>query len=213
MWTPSALLDRPLRQWWTAGRAYLDRRALTIPVHVVTPITGPLHPDVAAMLERWRGYLGSRWQPLIHRMRRFDVEAYMPGAVLAKVDRMSMQFALEVRCPLLDVRLGRWAAGLPAKFCHDGKQTKRILKKLAARYLPDDIINRPKMGFGLPDRTWAKDALLHLANDMLLSPHSQIGGRVLGPRREANALRFRHSAWQRHPRRGQQRFPAEGLAD
>src|SRR5262245_1336621 len=101
---------RRLRQWWTAGRAYLDRRALTIPVHVVTPITGPLHPDVTAMLSRWRGYLTSRYTPLIHRMRRFDVEAYMPGAVLAKVDRMSMQFALEVRCPLLDVRLGRWAA-------------------------------------------------------------------------------------------------------
>src|SRR5262249_171657 len=115
---------------------------------------------------------------LIHRMRRFDVEAYMPGAVLAKVDRMSMQFALEVRCPLLDVRLGRWAAGLPARFCHDGKDTKRILKKLAARYLPDDIIHRAKMGFGLPDRTWAKDQLLHLANDMLLSPQSRIGARV-----------------------------------
>jgi asparagine synthase (glutamine-hydrolysing) len=89
-----------------------------------------------------------------------------------------MQFALEVRCPLLDVRLARFAAGLPARFCHDGRQTKIILKKLAARYLPDDIINRPKMGFGLPDRTWAQDGLLSLAHDMLLGPGSRVGARV-----------------------------------
>lgn len=169
---------RHLRQWWSAGRAYLDRRALTIPAHIVAPITGGLHADVIAAMDRWRRNLSGRRQPLIHRMRQFDVEAYMPGAVLAKVDRMSMQFALEVRCPLLDVRLGRWAAGLPANFCHDGSQTKRILKKLAARYLPDDIVNRPKMGFGLPDRTWAKEPLLTLATDMLLSPDSRIGARV-----------------------------------
>jgi asparagine synthase (glutamine-hydrolysing) len=169
---------RHLRQWWTPSRAYLDRRALTMPPHTVLPLVGTFHPDVLAQMDRWRHHLNARWQPLIHRMRQFDAEAYMPGAVLAKVDRMSMQFALEVRCPLLDVRLGRWAAGLPARYCHDGETSKRILKKLAAHYLPDDIINRPKMGFGLPDRTWAKGPLLNLACDLLLSPQAKVGDRL-----------------------------------
>jgi asparagine synthase (glutamine-hydrolysing) len=113
---------------------------------------------------------------VLHRLRTLDANTYLPGAVLAKVDRMSMQFALEVRSPLLDVRLARWAAQLPAWACDDGRESKRILKRLALRYLPPDIVYRPKQGFGVPDQCWSQERLLDLASALLLSPNAQLAG-------------------------------------
>ncbi|HMF14372.1 MAG TPA: asparagine synthase (glutamine-hydrolyzing), partial [Gemmataceae bacterium] len=172
---------RSVRRWrriWTAGTSYVSGRWLHMPEETLVPMTGPLHPEAAGLLARWRRHLNDRARPLIHRMRMLDVESYLPGAVLAKVDRMSMQFALEVRCPLLDVRLARWASRLPDDWCHDGFQSKRLLKRLAANYLPRQIIERPKMGFGLPERAWSKDRLLDLADDLLLGSGSQLLGHL-----------------------------------
>ena len=74
----------------------------------------------------------------------------MPGAVLAKVDRMSMQHSLEVRTPFLNVELARFAERLPEKVLADGEFSKRALREVAYRYLPRDLIDMPKRGFGLP---------------------------------------------------------------
>ncbi|HMC63522.1 MAG TPA: asparagine synthase (glutamine-hydrolyzing), partial [Gemmataceae bacterium] len=167
---------RRFRRPWRAGTAYLSARWLQMPEETLVPMLGPLHPEAAGLIAGWRRHMNDRSRPLIHRMRMLDVESYLPGAVLAKVDRMSMQFALEVRCPLLDVRLGRWAARLPAEWCHDRFQSKRLLKRLAAKYLPREIIERPKMGFGLPERAWSKERLLNLTSDLLLGSGSQLPG-------------------------------------
>jgi asparagine synthase (glutamine-hydrolysing) len=166
---------RHFRRWWRPARAYLDVRACNgLPQQVLERMTGPVLPEVRELMRGWRRDLNAARSPLIHRMRAYDVEAYLPGAVLAKVDRMSMRFALEVRCPLLDVRLARWAAKLPARWCHDQDNSKVLLKKLAARYLPADIVQRPKMGFGLPEQYWAKESLLNLAHDLLLGQGSKV---------------------------------------
>ena len=98
----------------------------------------------------------------------------MPGAVLAKVDRMSMRFALEVRCPLLDASIARWAARLPASILNDGKIAKKLLKRLCLRYLPESIVYRPKQGFGVPDRCWSQERLLNLADDLLFGASGQL---------------------------------------
>jgi len=177
-------IPRRLWRWWKTGRLFFNEghayysKLANLPVETVRAITGSLHPDVTELLGRWHADLNDRNQPLIHRMRRHDVEAYMPGSVLAKVDRMSMQYALEVRCPLLDVRLARWAARLPAAMLHDGTTSKKLLKKLASRYLPAEIIQRPKIGFGLPGQTWAQDNLLSLANDLLLGTGARLTSHV-----------------------------------
>src|SRR5262249_15483907 len=112
---------------------------------------------------------------------------------LAKVDRMSMQFALEVRSPLLDSRMAHWAATLPAHVCNDGRTGKKLLKRLARRYLPEAIVNRPKQGFGVPDQCWSQDRLLDLADDLLLSPGAQLAGHL-----DQKKLR-QHLVQQRNP--------------
>jgi asparagine synthase (glutamine-hydrolysing) len=167
---------KKFRRWWTPGTAYFGERILPMPVDVLRGLAERIEPEAEQLVEGWRRWVDWSGQPVLHRLRTLDANTYLPGAVLAKVDRMSMQFALEVRSPLLDVRLTRWAAQLPARACDDGRESKRILKRLALRYLPADIVYRPKQGFGVPDQCWSQKRLLDLAADLLLSPNARLAG-------------------------------------
>jgi asparagine synthase (glutamine-hydrolysing) len=157
------------RRWWSPSRAYLGDRVLPMTEETLRRLVAGLEPEVVRLLRDMRAVADGPG-PVLHRLRTLDALTYMPGAVLAKVDRMSMRFALEVRSPLLDVRLARWAATLPAHACNDGRTAKKVLKHLALRYLPAEIVNRPKQGFGLPDQCWSQDRLLDLADALLLGP-------------------------------------------
>lgn len=108
-------------------------------------------------------------RPLVHRLREADVRMYLPGAVLAKVDRMSMQSSLEVRAPLLGREVAAFGQRLAASECVRDGAGKRVLKEVARRYLPPTIIDRPKRGFGLPMGLWGAEALLPAARALLLS--------------------------------------------
>ncbi len=158
---------------WTAGRAYLSDRILPMTEATLCQLAGKMEPEVAGLLEQMHA-IADGPGPVLHRLRTLDATTYMPGAVLAKVDRMSMRFALEVRSPLLDARLARWAAELPASSCNDGRIAKKILKQLCLRYLPESIVFRPKQGFGVPDRCWSQERLLDLAEDLLLGAGSRL---------------------------------------
>jgi asparagine synthase (glutamine-hydrolysing) len=136
-------------------------------------LAGRLEPEVADLLGRLRA-IADAGGPVLHRLRTLDAMSYMPGAVLAKVDRMSMQFALEVRCPLLDKRLAEWAQTLPASCLHDGKTPKILLKWLALQYLPKSIVYRRKQGFGVPDQCWSQGRLLDLAESLLTGPGARL---------------------------------------
>jgi len=84
-----------------------------------------------------------------------------------------------VRCPLLDREVARFAQGVSADACWQAPaDTKRILKHLAARYLPAEWMDRKKMGFGLPANAWSHSAMLELANDLLTGPSSRLAGLV-----------------------------------
>lgn len=156
--------------------AYLSPRWLIYQPDQVASLTGGLPAAVGEALAQWRAALNDPREPLLHRLRSLDAATYMPGAVLPKVDRMSMQVSLEVRCPLLDREVARLAQGLPVSACWQPPNlTKRILKDLAGRYLPAQWMNRRKMGFGLPSSAWSKEATLDLARDLLLDP----GGRLV----------------------------------
>jgi asparagine synthase (glutamine-hydrolysing) len=158
---------------WTPGRAYLSDRILPMPAETLRSLVGRIEPEVEQLLAAMRAEFDGGG-PIVHRLRTLDANTYLPGAVLAKVDRMSMHFGLEVRSPLLDVPVARWAAELPARMCNDGKTTKRILKCLCLRYLPESIVVRPKQGFGVPDQCWSQDRLLELADDLLLGPRNRL---------------------------------------
>jgi asparagine synthase (glutamine-hydrolysing) len=138
-------------------------------------LMGNVPPVVNQLVERWTRLLNCSNRPLIHRMRNLDVEAYLPGAVLAKVDRMSMQFALEVRCPLMDVDVAAFAATLTAEDCvgrpspEEPLRTKRLLKDVLCQFLPAELVHRKKTGFGFPLAFWDRQSLLQQAEELLES--------------------------------------------
>jgi len=88
-----------------------------------------------------------------------DMRFYLQDNMLVKVDRASMLNSLEVRVPFLDNEVVEFMARVPAHLKYRGRTSKYILKQLAKKYLPDDIINRPKKGFGIPVAKWIKNEL------------------------------------------------------
>jgi asparagine synthase (glutamine-hydrolysing) len=103
------------------------------------------------------------------RSLRLYQETYLPGDILAKVDRASMACSLEVRAPFLDASLVDEVQRLPASFKYGKGTTKRLLKKAASKRLPASILDRPKKGFGIPVAKWLRGPLRPLM-DSLLAP-------------------------------------------
>jgi asparagine synthase (glutamine-hydrolysing) len=110
--------------------------------------------------------------PWASQMMRFDAETYLPDDVLTKVDRMSMAHSLESRVPLLDNEVIAFASRLPAAFKIKNGRRKHVLKEVAARLLPRDLLDRRKQGFGVPLGVWFRGNLRELFADTLLSPGS-----------------------------------------
>jgi asparagine synthase (glutamine-hydrolysing) len=96
---------------------------------------------------------------LVDRMLYTDLMTRMPDHLLAITDRMSMAHSLEVRPPLMDYRLVEYAASIPGDLKLRGRNLKYILKKVAARYLPPELITREKQGFGFPIARWMRTDL------------------------------------------------------
>ena len=99
-----------------------------------------------------------------------DMKIWLPGDILTKVDRTSMAVGLEAREPLLDHRLLEFAASLPDKIRVRGGQGKWLMKRTMERYLPKDILYRPKMGFVTPIDQWFRGPLAGVARDLATSP-------------------------------------------
>ena len=95
----------------------------------------------------------------LDRAQYADLTFWMPGDILTKVDRTSMAVSLEAREPLLDHRLVEFAARLPEKLRVNGGTGKFLLKKCMERYLPQDILYRPKQGFVTPIADWLRGPL------------------------------------------------------
>jgi len=96
---------------------------------------------------------------LVDRMLYTDLMTRMPDHLLALVDRMAMAHSLETRSPLIDYRVVEYAASIPAEMKLKGKNLKYILKKVAQRYLPGELIHREKQGFGFPLGIWMRNEL------------------------------------------------------
>ncbi len=163
---------------WSASSVYLGPRWTIFQPGQITELLGRMPERTGELLRQWKAQLEDARTPVMHRMRTLDANTYMPGAVLAKVDRMSMQFALEVRCPLLDVDLANFAAGIGESDCLvPGTSTisgKRMLKDLLARDVPRAWVDRRKVGFGLPAAFWNGPALREFAYDLLAAPSTRL---------------------------------------
>lgn len=98
-----------------------------------------------------------------------DLMNYLPNDLLVKVDIASMANSLEARSPFLDHKLIEFAASLPESIKQSGTETKSLLKKVAARLVPKEVVYRKKMGFGVPLKYWLGNELHDFTRDVLLS--------------------------------------------
>jgi asparagine synthase (glutamine-hydrolysing) len=96
-----------------------------------------------------------------------DLAYYLPGDILTKVDMATMANSLELRSPMLDVNVVEWGISLPDKYKIKGFETKHILKDVARSLVPAELIDRPKMGFGIPRAEWLRTGMKEMVIDTL----------------------------------------------
>jgi asparagine synthase (glutamine-hydrolysing) len=139
----------------TAADAY---RNLVAPVGDAILDTVSFHgPDSYRSNEEWPSQNFARW-PLLEAMMLTDLTTYLPDDILTKVDRASMACSLEARVPLLDRELVELVLSLPVEYRSYG-EPKGLLKRILRRHIPPRLVDRPKMGFGIPIHEWLRNQL------------------------------------------------------
>ncbi len=106
---------------------------------------------------------------ILSQVMQFEAAVNLPGDMLVKVDRMSMAVSLEVRCPLLDQEVANVAALVPHSWNIRNGKGKRFLLETMADRLPPELLDRPKMGFGIPLEDWFRGELRAFLWDHLTS--------------------------------------------
>lgn len=139
------------------GKVFNDRDIDKLMSHPVTPIT-----TAHSSLE-----LKEEYYDVLSYMMAIDYQTYMVDDVLTKVDRATMSASLEGREPFLDQHIIEWAARLPTHYKYHKGTKKYILREIVHKYIPRDIMERPKMGFDIPVEQWLQGELKPLVQSYL----------------------------------------------
>ena len=139
------------------------------PADVVKGATEP--PTVLTDSSRWADV-----PDLTHRMMYLDTVTYLPDDILTKVDRAAMGVSLETRVPLLDHRVLEFAWTLPLSMKLRDGQSKWLLRQVLYRHVPKELIERPKMGFGIPLDVWLRGPLRAWAEELLNPARLEVEG-------------------------------------
>ena len=208
-WPSRHDLPRPLRlgtMFRNLGteedRAYYLDLCFTAPT-LADAIAPELAPEGRRVEEHVREIYRSGWRgdPL-QAMMRADASLYLPENGLVKVDRMSMAHGLEVRSPLLSRRLVELAFAIPASLKVAGGVSKALLRKVAERHLPREVVSLPKRGFHIPLDRWLREELRPAFEaDVLVGPGSDTEGmdtrviRRLWAEHQRGAFNHGHTLW------------------
>ena len=144
---------------------YSSILSLTQPQELVTLLNPNIYSNKAEVA--YVKQLTSEKISSFDRMIRSDFTAYLPGDLLVKVDTATMANSLELRSPMLDVNVVEWGISLPRKYKIKGLETKHILKDVARSLVPAELIDRPKMGFGIPRAEWLRTGMKEMVVDTL----------------------------------------------
>ena len=112
----------------------------------------------------------------VRRMMLADMESYLVGDILTKVDRATMHSGLEARVPLIDHRVIAFCATLPTTFMINSSASKKMLRAVLHRRLPEKLFMRPKQGFGMPVGEWLRGPLRPWAEALLAPKALREGG-------------------------------------
>lgn len=113
-------------------------------------------------------WLSIKTNDSIRKMQEVDIHSYLPGDLLYKMDIASMANSLEVRSPFLDYRLIEFGLSLPTGLKFANRENKHLLRVVARSLVPRSIIDRPKMGFGIPRASWLRSELREIVSDVIL---------------------------------------------
>lgn len=111
-----------------------------------------------------------------HNLMLMDMKQYLTDDILCKVDRAGMYYSLETRIPLLDVNVMRFAWSLPLEYKMSGKLTKKPLRNILYKYVPQEMMDRPKKGFSVPVSRWLREGEMNEWAQSIIDDSRNIAG-------------------------------------